>query len=56
MDERLRSWHPRPDEVRAIVAEMRPVIRAVVEMEQARALTDALCACALGPRRLAAVH
>ncbi len=56
MDERLRNWHPRPDEVARIVAEMRPVIRAVVKIEQARAVTDALCACAVGPRRFADAH
>ena len=39
MDERLKQWHPRGDELDRILAEMRPVIlefarRARAEIEQ----------------------
>ena len=53
MDERLRDWHPRPEEVRRIVEEMRPVIREVAEIERARAVSDVLCALTpAGPRAI----
>ncbi len=39
MDERLRDWHPKDDELERILAEMRPVIvefarRARIETQQ----------------------
>lgn len=39
MEERLKNWHPRGDELERILAEMRPVIvefarRARIETEQ----------------------
>ena len=34
MDERLRHWHPKPDEVQRIVAELRPLIRQLALRDQ----------------------
>ncbi|HEX2849159.1 MAG TPA: hypothetical protein VHN98_01345 [Acidimicrobiales bacterium] len=56
MNERLRSWHPRPDEVRRIIEEMRPVIRELVEIERARCIGDALCALTPAGGRAVALH
>ena len=34
MDERLRHWHPDPEEVEKIVAELRPLIRQLARRDQ----------------------
>lgn len=34
MDERLRHWHPKPEEVQRIVAELRPLIRQLARRDQ----------------------
>jgi hypothetical protein len=34
MDERLQQWHPDPEEVARIVAELRPLIRKLAQRDQ----------------------
>ena len=34
MNEQLRQWHPNPEEVERIVAELRPLIRQLAQRDQ----------------------
>lgn len=56
MDERLRNWHPRQDEIKRIIEEMRPVIRELIAIERARCVGDALCALSPAGGRTIPLH